>query len=80
MVVRLTRHTTKRDNSSDSEAPFLDIDFKVVNRKFSYEKNDERNSFPFSIVTMPYLCSNMLYKIFDASLGAEVLRIARATT
>ena len=38
---------------------------------------DKRDSFPFSIVKMPYLCSNILWKIFYASIGAEILRIVR---
>lgn len=37
-------------------------------------------SFPFLIVQMPYLSSNMSSRIVFASLGAQVLRLARATT
>ena len=38
---------------------------------------DKRDSFPFSIIKMPYLCSNVLWKIFYASIGAEILKIVR---
>ena len=40
---------------------------------------NKRNFFPFSIVRMPYADSNMPSKICYSALGAEVLRIARAT-
>ena len=40
----------------------------------------KRDSFPFSIVRMSYMSSNMPSKIFSATLGAEVLSIARTTT
>ena len=39
-----------------------------------------RDSFPFSIVRTPYLCSNMPSKMFYSSLGAEILRISRNNT
>ena len=40
---------------------------------------DKRDHFPFSIVRMPYITSNMPSKIFYSSLGAEILRIGRTT-
>ena len=40
---------------------------------------DKRDNFPFSIVRMPYVGSNMPSKVFYSSLGAEILRIGRAT-
>lgn len=36
--------------------------------------------FSFSVVRMPYKCSNMPYKMFYATISAEVLRICRATS
>ena len=41
---------------------------------------DKRDAFPFNIVRMPYLSSNMPSRIFYASLGGELLRISRCTT
>lgn len=41
---------------------------------------DKIDAFPFYINSMPYLDSNMLSKIFYASVGSEILRIARTTT
>ena len=38
-----------------------------------------RDAFPFSIVRMPYLSSNIPKKIFYSALVGEFLRIARAT-
>ncbi len=41
---------------------------------------DKRDAFNFTIVRMPYASSNMPSTIFYSSLGAEILRIARATS
>ena len=40
---------------------------------------DKRDDFPFSIVRMPYLDSNIPSKIFYSAYGAEILRSARVT-
>ena len=37
-------------------------------------------NFAFDIVRMPFACSNIPRKMFYGSIGAEFLRIARATT
>ena len=50
----------------------------MINLKLSFF--DKRDSFPFSIVRMPFCSSNMPSSIFYASIGAEVLRICGATT
>ena len=41
---------------------------------------DKRDNFPFSIVRMPHLDSNIPTKMFYSSYGAEILRIARVTS
>ena len=63
-----------------SGASFLDLDIKIVNNQFTIKLFDKRDSFPFSIVRMPFLSSNMPSKIFYSSLAAEILRIGRTTT
>ena len=69
----------KRENVLSTEASFLDLDIKVQGNKFSLGLYDKRDSFPFSIVRMPYSSSNMPSKIFYSSIGAEILRIGRTT-
>ena len=41
---------------------------------------DKRETFKFSVVRMPYKRSNIPHKMFYANIGAEVLRICRATS
>ena len=69
----------KQENHNNTEASFLDLDIKIENNKFVLGLYDKRDYFPFSIVRMPFLCSNMPSKIFYSSLGAEILRIGRTT-
>jgi hypothetical protein len=60
-------------------ASFLNLDICIEDGQFVYKLYDKRDAFPFSIVRMPYLCSNIPKNIFYSSLAGEFLRIARAT-
>ena len=62
-----------------SHASFLNLDIRVEEGVFVYKLYDKRDDFPFSIVRMPHLCSNIPKKIFYSALMGEYLRIARAT-
>ena len=68
----------KKEHSGNSVS-FLDLCISK-GRSFETSLYDKRDSFPFSIVRMPYKSSNIPSKIFNASIGAEVLRIGRAST
>ena len=68
-----------KENTSNNEASFLDLQINIKNSKFEVGLFDKRDSFPFSIVRMPDKASNMPSNIFYSSIGAEVLRIARAS-
>ena len=70
----------KKESTSITEASFLDLNIKIINNKFSLSLYDKRDFFPFSIVRMPYLSSNIPSKMFYATLGAEILRIGRTST
>ena len=68
----------KKENNSSKEANFLDLNIQInTNNNFETSLYDKRDTFPFSIVRMPFLYSNMPTKMFYSSLGAEILRIAR---
>ena len=41
---------------------------------------DKRDDFPFSIVRLPFQCSNIPSNMFYASIGAEILRIGRVSS
>ena len=62
-----------------NHATFLDIDIKIENGKFIYKLFDKRDQFPFFIVRMPHLLSNIPSSIFYGSILSEFLRIARCT-
>ena len=65
-----------KENSSNLEASFLDLDIKIKDGKFQVGLFDKRDGFPFTIVRMPYRSSNIR---LHSSIGAEILRIARAS-
>lgn len=62
----------KTKSRSDADASFLDLDIKTAKRKISLILYDKRDSFPFSVVGMPYLRINMHSRIFYTSIGAEI--------
>ena len=48
-------------------------------KQFDFKLFDKRDAFPFSVVRMPHLQSNMPSKMFYSTISAEILRICRAT-
>ena len=70
----------KKENIDNSQATFLDLDIHINNNKFEYKLYDKRDSYEFFIVRFPYIQSNIPSKIFYSSIGAETLRICRATS
>ena len=69
-----------KENNGNISASFLDLDISIIDNKFSVSLYDKRDGFPFSIVRMPYHSSNMPSMIFYSAIGAEILRIAKATS
>ena len=69
----------KKENVGNRDATFLDLDLTITDRKFNIKLFDKRDNFPFNIVRMPFILSNMPSTIFYSSIGAEILRIARAS-
>ena len=47
-------------NFSNTEAPFLDLDFSITNGMVSTKIYDKRNDFNFEIVTFPFLMEMLL--------------------
>ena len=68
----------KLEHSGD-HATFLCLDIRIENEQFVWKLYDKRDDFPFSIVRMPYKCSNIPENIFYASIVGEFLRIGRST-
>ena len=70
----------KKENNSNSCASFLDLYIYIGNGEFHTRLFDKRDNFGFDIVKMPFYCSNVPSKMFYGSIGAEFLRISRATS
>ena len=64
---------------SGVHASFLNLDITIQEGKFIYKLYDKRDDFPFSIVRMPHINSNIPENIFYSALMGEFLRIARST-
>ena len=62
-----------------THATFLDLDISIKDGTFVYKLFDKRDAFPFFIVRMPQLSSNIPSFIFYGSIFSEILRIARCT-
>ena len=64
---------------SGTHASFLSLDITIIEDMFVYKLFDKRDDFPFSIVRMPYIDSNIPESIFYSAFVGEFLRIARST-
>ena len=64
---------------SGSHATCLNLDITIREGIFVYKLFDKRDAFPFSIVRMPYVSSNIPESIFYSAMVGEFLRIARST-
>ena len=69
----------KKENIGYTSGSFLDLMITIEDQKFTTKLYDKRDDFPFAIVRMPYVDSNIPSKIFYSSFGAEILRYARNT-
>ena len=69
-----------RGNSGNTEGSFLDHFINVEGNKFSMNLFDKRNIFPFSIVRIPHLTSNIPFRMFYGVYGAEISRIIGITS
>ena len=70
----------KKENNNNSCASFLDLYIYIEIGDFDTRLFDKRDNFGFDIVRMPFYCSNVPSKMFYESIGAEFLRISRATS
>jgi hypothetical protein len=70
----------KENPSHNKTATFLDLNIQINRNKFEYELYDKRNAFGFEIVRFPYKSSNMPLRMFYSTIGAEILRICRASS
>ena len=69
----------KKENNNFC-ASFLDLSIYIENGEFHTRLFDKRDNFGFNIVMTPFYCSNAPSKMCYGSIGAEFLRISRATS
>ena len=69
----------KKENVSNIETNFLELNIKITDKMFRTKLYDKRDGFNFNICRLPFRCSNLPNKMFYSSISAEVLRICRAT-
>jgi len=62
-----------------NHATFLDLDITIKDGCFIYKLFDKRDTFPFFIVRMPHIDSNIPSTIFYGAIFSEILRITRCT-
>ena len=62
-----------------TSATFRHLHIEIKDNKFIYKLFDKRDKFPFFIVRLPQLNSNIPSTIFYGSIMTEFLRIARCT-
>ena len=65
---------------SGNQLSFLDLDLLKVDRHLDVKLFDKRDAFPFSIVRLPFACSNIPTSVFYSSISAEILRIGRISS
>ena len=70
----------KKENEEDTAASYLELGMAIKDKKVTSKLYDKRDAFNFSVVRLPYKCSNIPSKMFYATIGAEVLRIGKATS
>ena len=70
----------KKENNHNSCVSFLDIYIYIENREFHTKLFDKQDNFGFNIERISFYCSNIPSKMLYGTIGAEFLRISRATS
>ena len=69
-----------RTNSSDTEAPFLDLNLCRANGTVSTKMYDKRDDFDFDIVNFPFLDGDVPRRTSYGAYISQLIRFARATS
>ena len=65
---------------SGDQVDFLDLNINKENGHLSTKLFDKRDAFPFAIVRLPFVSSNIPSNMFYACIGAEILRVGRVSS
>ena len=82
MVDRIypTELQLKKANSSDTEAPFSDLNLCIYNGTISTKIYDKRDDFDFDIVNFPILDGDVPRRISYGVYISQLIRFARASS
>ena len=82
MVDRIypTELQLNRANSSDTEAPFLDLNLCISNGTVSTKIYDKRNDFDFDTVNFPFLNGDVPRRTSYGVYISQLIRFARASS
>ena len=82
MVDRIypTELQLNRANSSDTEAPFLDLNLCISNGTVSTKIHDKRDDFDFDIVNFPFLDGDVPRRTSYGVYISQLIRFARASS
>ena len=82
MVDRIypTELQLNRANSSNTEAPFLDLNLCKSNGTVSTKIYDKRNDFDFDIVNFPFLNDDVPWRTSHWVYISQLIRFARASS
>ena len=69
-----------RANSSDTEAPFLDLNLCISNGTVSTKSFDKRDDFDFDIVNFPFLDGDVPRRTSYGVYISQLIRFARASS
>ena len=72
--------TLNRANSSDTEAPFLDLNLCISNGTVSTKIYDKRDDFDFDIVNFPFLDGDVPRRTSYGVYIPQLIRFARASS
>ena len=74
--IYLTELQLNKANSSDTEAPFFNLNFTITNGIVSPKIYDKQDDFNFEIVNFPFLYGDVLWRIYLAYIY-QLIRFAR---
>ena len=75
-----TKLQLNRANSSDTEAPFLDLNLCISNGTVSTKIYDKRDDFDFDIVNFPFLDGDVPRRTSYGVYISQLIRFARASS
>ena len=78
--IHLSELQLNKANSSDTEAPFMDLNLSISNGTLSTKIHDKRDDFDFDIVNFPFLDGQVPRLASYGVYISQLIRFARASS